>query len=107
MTIAAAAPPTPPESIGGPMTIARLRAWVREAQRGARLIYARGAACRQDCGQGVADEVARLGSGAVDKASGRTGVGLKLISEHHAKIAGESCYLIVRTQRPVRPGELP
>ena len=103
----AAVPESGAVSLGGRMTVARLRAWVREAQPGARLTYARGPSCRLDCGSAVADEVARLGSGAVDENTGRKSQGLGLVSEHRTRIAGEGFYLIVRNPRPVRVGELP
>lgn len=91
---------TPPQHLGGRITVARLREWVRAAQPGARLIYATGPSCRASCGEAVADEVARLGSGAMDKKTGRKTQGLMLVSEHHTKIDGTGTYLIQRTAKP-------
>lgn len=104
---AATAPESDAVSLGGRMTVARLRAWVREAQPGARLTYARGAAAALDCGPAVVKEVQRLGAGIVDDKGGvRPGLGL--IRAHFMRGANrEGLYVVVRNPRPVRAGELP
>lgn len=118
---------TAPESIRGPMTVARLRDWVREAQPGARLIYARGASAANDCGRAVVREVQRLGAGIVEDGVNGTGgkgtggngkwgngkgggdrPGLALVRAHFMRGAErEGLYVVVRLPRPVRAGELP
>ena len=108
---------TAPESIRGPMTVARLRDWVREAQPGARLIYARGASAANDCGRAVVREVQRLGAGIVEDGGNGTGgngkgggdrPGLALVRAHFMRGAErEGLYVVVRLPRPVRAGELP
>ena len=87
-----------------PITAARLREWVRGAQPGARLIYARGASCRLNCGPLVADEVQRLGPGGADS-NGAQRSGLELVTAHFSRdpITLEGQYLVQRTRRPV-PG---
>ena len=106
------APPPAPETLGGPMTVARLREWVRAAQPGARLTYARGAAAALDCGPAVVREVQRIGVGIVDDAHNGKGGGVRpglgLIRAHFMRGADrEGLYVVVRNPRPVRAGELP
>ena len=94
------------------MTVARLREWVRAAQPGARLTYARGAAAALDCGPAVVREVQRIGAGIVDDAHNGKGGGVRpglgLIRAHFMRGADrEGLYVVVRNPRPVRAGELP
>ena len=91
-------------SRAAPITAARLREWVRAAQPGARLIYARGAASRISCGPQVADEVQRLGPGGADSC-GAVRTGLELVTAHFSRdpVTREGQYLVQRTRRPV-PG---
>lgn len=98
---------TAPEQLRGPMTVARLRAWVREAQPGARLAYARGVAAALDCGSAVVTEVQRIGGGITDDKGGKR-PGLELVRAHFMRGPDrEGLYVIVRGPRPVRNGELP
>jgi hypothetical protein len=88
----------------GPITVARLRDWVREAKPGARLIYARGPSCRAEGGAQVANYVARLGAGGTD-ARGQPIEGLGLVTAHFTRGENrEGQYLIQRTAKPLLKG---
>lgn len=108
MNTTAAAPPSPaPAELRGPITVAKLRAWVREAQPGARLVYARGAAAVLHCGPQVMAEVQRIGAGVPDDRGGCI-PGLELVRAHFMRGAQrEGLYVVCRSNRPVRAGELP
>ena len=107
MTTAPQAPGPAPVSLSGPITVAKLRAWVREAQPGARLVYARGAAAVLDCGSAVMAEVQRIGAGIPDDRGGSR-PGLELVRAHFMRgEQREGLYVVCRSNRPVRQGELP
>lgn len=88
-----AAPPERPRVLPGRMTCARLREWVMAAKRGARIEYARGAACSLGCSEEVRNYVAALAE-------------LGLLSAHFQRepVTREGIYIVVRSAKPVPAG---
>ncbi len=76
-----------------PITAARLREWVKDAQPGAQMVYAKGHAA--SAGALLRDEVQRLGHR-----------GLGLIAEHYVRRPGwsEGENMVRRTDKPLPRG---
>lgn len=90
-----AAPQGPgvPDWSGRPVTIARLREWVRDARPNARLPYGRGWHLKQACSAELAAFVRALAD-------------LGLVTPHQVRAEKglPPIYIVQRTKRAVRPG---